>query len=325
MNINTKPIFLLKLVLCLSVISYTLFPDIALAIPQGMKVEEGQASIETPDPNTMVITASDKAILNFDSFSIGQNETVRFIQPLSSSSVLSRVTGSDRSDLYGSLFANGQLILVNPNGIYFAPSANIQVQSMIASTLDIQNAMYLRNELTFEKLDGSKLGTILNEANLKAADGGYIALLAESIQNKGIISANLGSVVLASGEKATLSFDDSGLINLVIDEGTKEPILNAIENQGTLEANGGKVLLSAKTLNNTMDTLINNRGLIQATKAIERDGQVEFVTNGKAINMGELLANHFRERPRPLALRAPYTEERPLSITWTERRMSPET
>ncbi len=93
--------------------------DVAFSLPTGYQTESGEVSFDASQEKTLVVTASDQAIVNFDSFSIAQDETVRFIQSGESASVLSRVTGAMQSDIYGNLFANGQLVLVNPNGIHF--------------------------------------------------------------------------------------------------------------------------------------------------------------------------------------------------------------
>ncbi|PIU40336.1 MAG: hypothetical protein COT00_02215, partial [Candidatus Omnitrophica bacterium CG07_land_8_20_14_0_80_50_8] len=271
---------------------FTVQENIALALPQGYSVESGNVSFDSQDPNSLTITASDKAIINFNSFSIAPNETVKFVQPFNSSSVLSRVTGNTATDIYGSLIANGQLIFVNTNGITFHENSNIQVSSLIASTLNIQSAMYLNNQMTFEKQFGSNPGKILNEATIQAADGGHIALLSESVQNKGTLIANKGSVVLAGGEKSTISFDNQGIINLVIDKGLSQSLPNAVQNQGTLKADGGKVILNAKTLNQTLDTLVNNSGIIEANQLVERNGVIEIVSSGAIESSGTVSASN---------------------------------
>src|SRR3989338_1926501 len=89
------------------------------SLPDGEKVEEGNATFEHPTPSILNITASDKTVINFNSFNIAHNEVVNFIQPSISASVLSRVIGPGPSEIYGSLNANGSLFLVNPSGIHF--------------------------------------------------------------------------------------------------------------------------------------------------------------------------------------------------------------
>jgi len=118
------------------------FNQSALALPTGWIVQSGEVTIDNSQANKLVLTASDHAIINFDSFSVAANETVQFIQPDESASVLSRVTGSLQSDFFGNVFANGELVFINPNGIHFHASANIQIAALIASTLMMDAGLY---------------------------------------------------------------------------------------------------------------------------------------------------------------------------------------
>jgi len=269
--------------------------DIAWALPSGWSVEEGTVTVDDQTPGAITFNASDRAILNFDSFSIAQNESVRFVLPSENSSVLSRILGNSQSDIYGSLFSNGQLVLVNPSGIHFGESANIQVHSLIASTLDIQNAMYLDNQMIFERQNGKSPSEILNEAFLAAGQGGSIAFLSDKIENRGSLTAEMGSVVLASGKKTTLSLVGAGYVNAVVNEGSEETQEIALLNAGSIHADGGKVTISAKTLGNTMNTLINNTGVIEAQRIVEKDGVVELVSNGAIQSSGSLIVERLFE------------------------------
>ncbi len=166
-----------KIVSLMLVVSLVFCNHVAFALPQGYTVESGNATFDTSDASKLIIHASDQAIINFESFSISANETVRFIQAESTNSLLSRVTGGSASDIYGHLFANSTLFFVNTNGINFHQGADIQVRNLVASTLDIQSAMYLSNQYIFEKQFGSNPGKIINDANI-IMNGGSIALLA---------------------------------------------------------------------------------------------------------------------------------------------------
>ncbi len=277
--------FLKQRVLALCLILVFGIEQAAFCLPQDWTVESGDVSFNVSEDNSMLtINASNNAIINFGSFNIGQGEMVQFIQPGMDSSVLSRVTGGGSSDIFGSLFSNGQLVLINQNGITFHDTANVQVGSLIASTLDIQSSLYLSNQFTFEKLNNSNPASIFNEGTITARDGGSIALLSDQqILNSGSITANLGSIALGVGEKQTISFDNNGLINLIIESpittsGVGLGITNA--STGLLQANGGRINLSVKTLNDVLDTLINNEGIIEATQAVERDGEIVFEANG---------------------------------------------
>ncbi|MCK5306963.1 MAG: filamentous hemagglutinin N-terminal domain-containing protein, partial [Candidatus Omnitrophica bacterium] len=119
----------------------------ALALPEGEEVVSGSAEFSRPDDNTVNITTSDKAIINYETFNIAQPETVRFIQPSSSSSALNRVVGINPSEIFGSIQSNGKIFLVNPNGIFFGPSSRVDTGSFLASTLDIKNEDFQNNKL----------------------------------------------------------------------------------------------------------------------------------------------------------------------------------
>src|ERR1700685_334289 len=93
-------------------------PVLALANPTGGQVAAGQASIATPSANGMVITqSSQSAIINWQQFNIGAGQYVQFLQPSSSSVVLNRVIGGGATSILGNLHGNGQVFLVNTNGV----------------------------------------------------------------------------------------------------------------------------------------------------------------------------------------------------------------
>ena len=110
----------------------------AQALPSGAATVQGQASITTQG-NRMTVTSSSNAILNWQSFSIGAGQSVRFDQPTSSSQVLNRVLGNDPSRIFGQLSSNGRVWLLNPNGVLFGPTARVDVAGLVASTLNISD------------------------------------------------------------------------------------------------------------------------------------------------------------------------------------------
>ena len=80
----------------------------------------------------MVITAPDGSIFEHQSFSVAEDETVRFVQPSEQSRVLNRVTGASLSNINGNLLANGQVYLVNPSGIIFGTGAVVEAARLHA-------------------------------------------------------------------------------------------------------------------------------------------------------------------------------------------------
>ncbi|HEU5399104.1 MAG TPA: filamentous hemagglutinin N-terminal domain-containing protein, partial [Gammaproteobacteria bacterium] len=129
-----------------------LAPLAALANPTGGQVVGGSATISTPSANGTVINqSSQRAAINWQQFSVGANQYVQFVQPNSSAVVLNRVIGSNPSSIFGNITANGQVFLVNPNGILFAPGATLDVAGLVASTQGISNADFMAGQYNFSK------------------------------------------------------------------------------------------------------------------------------------------------------------------------------
>src|SRR5882757_7959032 len=102
----------------LSVSAFT--PMLALANPTGGQVMAGTATIKNPNANTTVVKqSSQSAIIDWQQFNIGKGQYVQFLQPSSSSIILNRVIGGGGSSIFGTLTGNGQVFLVNTNGVFF--------------------------------------------------------------------------------------------------------------------------------------------------------------------------------------------------------------
>ncbi|MEI6306136.1 MAG: filamentous hemagglutinin N-terminal domain-containing protein, partial [Deltaproteobacteria bacterium] len=148
-----------KLLAGLVLFFFVLNTATAFALPTDPKVINGQATFATSG-NTLNITNSPNAIINWNSFSIGSNELTKFIQQSSTSAVLNRVTGGNASAIYGALQSNGRIFLINQNGILFGPGASVDVNKLVASTLDIKNEDFLAGRFNFFK--GTAAGSIEN-------------------------------------------------------------------------------------------------------------------------------------------------------------------
>lgn len=103
----------------------------------------------------------DKLIANWDSFSVAAGEQVIFNQPSSSSIALNRVIGTKASDIQGRIDANGQVFLVNPNGVLFGRGAQVNVGGLVASTLDITDAEFNGNSSRY-RFTGPSTNGVLN-------------------------------------------------------------------------------------------------------------------------------------------------------------------
>ncbi|EKS9796464.1 MULTISPECIES: two-partner secretion domain-containing protein [Burkholderia] len=230
------------------------------ALPTGENVVSGKADILRYDNGQQmsINQHTDKLVTNWQTFDVDKGQRVTFNQPSVTSTALNRVVGQDASAIYGTIEANGRVFLVNPNGILFSKSAQVNVGGLVATTLDIKNDDFEAGRFRFS---GKSPSEVQNYGNLVASEGGAIALLGAKVVNRGTVQAQLGTVALGAGSDATLNFDGSKLLSVQIDQG----IMNAlVSNEQLLKADGGRVLMGAKTVDTVLRTVVNNLGTIEA-------------------------------------------------------------
>ncbi|MCK5215160.1 MAG: filamentous hemagglutinin N-terminal domain-containing protein [Candidatus Omnitrophica bacterium] len=282
-----------KVISLVVAICFSCLPQAAYALPQGEVVVDGAAGFDRSVANELTVKqTTDKLIADYDAFSIAVSEKVIFDQPSTSSVALNRVVGIDPSLILGKLKANGRLFLINPNGIVFGEGSKVDVAGLVASTLDIDNDDFLAGRYNFF----GQGGTVLNYGEL-LSPGGFVALLGSSVRNAGIIKSNLGSVALAAGEAVTLDLDPQGLISVVVNEKTTKDIDNngaAVINTGFIEANGGEVILTAKSLSSVFDQAINNTGIIEAVNLEEATGHIALLAD-EDIHVGNTVTGGYVE------------------------------
>ncbi|MFQ6759600.1 MAG: filamentous hemagglutinin N-terminal domain-containing protein [Deltaproteobacteria bacterium] len=244
------------------------FPACALALPDGGQISAGSGNIGQNGTTLTVTQTSPKLAINWQGFNIGQSETVHFNQPGSSAIALNRVLGQAPSQILGNLRANGQVFVLNPNGVLFGSTAQVNVGGLVASSLSLNDADFLAGSYTFRTSGAA--GSVVNQGALTAANSGYLALLAPEARNEGVISATLGTALLAAGDTVTLHLHNGSLLSYTIDHGT----LNALaENKHLIRADGGQVILSAQAAGLLTRSVVNNTGIIEA-HTIQNQGGV---------------------------------------------------
>lgn len=265
-------------------VSLMLPAGVALAgdLPEGGVVSAGSGSISQNGANLVVQQDSARLAVDWQRFSIGQGNTVTFVQPSSSSVALNRVLGSDVSVIQGALQANGQVFLLNPNGVLFTSTAQVNVGGLLASTLQMRNEDFLQGHYV---LEGDSAAVVSNAGSLKAADGGMVALVAAKVVNTGEIQADQGQVLLGAGRKLTL--DLGGPARLEVDEAAVDAL---VDNGGAIRANGGMVLLTAKAAGELLPTVINQTGTIEAhTLTTGATGQIVLLADNGTAEVGGTL------------------------------------
>ncbi|RYX88592.1 MAG: filamentous hemagglutinin N-terminal domain-containing protein [Comamonadaceae bacterium] len=249
----------------------TLAAPAAHAQPMGGTVAAGQAVVGGTAAATTVTQTSANAVINWQSFGVRAGESVQFIQPGSSSVTLNRVTGGDPSSILGSLSANGKVFIVNPAGVLFGNTASVNVGGLLASSLDIGNADFMAGDYRFS---GSGTGTVSNAGQITAADGGYVALLGPRVANQGLISATMGSVVLAAGRAVTVQVGGDGLLNVAVAQGAMDAL---VSNGGVIRADGGQILMTTQAAGSLLSNAVNNTGLVQAQTLRNVSGSIKLL------------------------------------------------
>ena len=242
--------------------------SVAMAQPTGGVVTSGNATIAGPSNQLTITQTTPNAAINWQGFGIAAGESVRFVQPDSRSIALNRVVGNDPSAIHGNLSANGTVFLINPHGILFGRGSNVNVGGLVASTLNLSDDDFRAGRYHFS---GSGNGTVINQGVIRAADGGYVALLGAGVTNQGEVVAQKGTVALAAGRSLTLDMAGDRLLSVSVDEGTVNAL---VENGGLLQADGGRVIMTTQAASSLMSNAVNNTGVIQARTLENRNGTI---------------------------------------------------
>jgi filamentous hemagglutinin family protein len=236
----------------------------APANPTGLTVASGSASAQTSG-SQLTITTGNSAVLNWQSFNIGAGETTIFNQPNAYSVVINNIHDANASQIYGSLQANGIVVLMNASGFYFGPNSFVKTGGLIVSTA---NCIPPQNTGGSWEFNGPPpLASIVNYGQLQVGQNGSVFLIADQVENHGTIEAPEGSIGLASGQTVLLSErpDGRGMSLQVTLPG------GSVNNDGKLVADAGTISLQAK--------VVNQDGLIQANSVQNQNGVIELVAS----------------------------------------------
>ncbi|MBX3670808.1 MAG: filamentous hemagglutinin N-terminal domain-containing protein, partial [Rhodocyclaceae bacterium] len=225
------------------------YPFAGYANPVGPQVVSGSANFQG-DGNTFTVRNSAGAIINWQQFSIGAQETTRFVQPSAASSVLNRVIGQNPSDILGRLSSNGRVFLINPNGIVFGAGARIDTAGLVASSLSLTDQDFLNGRLRFSGSD--EAGAVRNFGRIDL-NGGPLLLIAPRVENHGVMVNPGGQVVLAAGSRVEVA-------------DPYEPNLRVAIEAGGSALNVGQVLAAGGTAG-LYGALVRQDGLMSADGA----------------------------------------------------------
>jgi filamentous hemagglutinin len=261
-------------------------------------VTSGKASAIASANQLNIQQGSDKAILNWASFNVSADGRVVFQQPSNTSVTLNRIFQGSPSAIYGSIQANGEIYLVNQNGILFGKTAQVNTAGLLASTLNISEDVFnkglldptwLQQRQAVLQSDGRTSVLDLNGNTVTGPDGKpvpvnitvesgaqlttngsgqRILLASQQVQNAGTISAPAGQVILAAGEKVYLqASNDPALRGLFVEVDKGGKAWNQLG--GQLQAPQGNVSM--------IGLAVNQEGRISSTTTVSANGSVRLV------------------------------------------------
>ncbi|MDF2377438.1 MAG: filamentous hemagglutinin N-terminal domain-containing protein [Verrucomicrobiales bacterium] len=259
------------------------------ANPSGASVVHGNVAFNGLGTSQLnIVQGSQNAIINWQSFSIQNGEVTNFIQPNQNAMALNRVTGADPSAIYGSLNANGGVIVINPNGIVVGPGGRVDVAGMLTmSTLDMENEDFLDGGPM--RFRGETSAGIRNYGAISSASGDVV-LLGNFLQNSGKVSAATGTVAFGAGGDIVVNQTASGGKISVLAGGVGGE--NGIENTATGEINGAAAELKAH--GNVYALAIKNDGVVRANGYNFSGGRLTLSggSGSSVINTGGLYAGN---------------------------------
>jgi len=255
----------------------------AIGQPSGGTVVFGGATIGTPNSTTTLIKqTTNAAIINWQSFSLNSGTSVVFDQPGAAAIALNRVLGGGVSQIDGSLSANGQVWIINANGILFGKGSQVNVAGLLATTSDIANGDFASGQYNFTSASSNPAASVENAGSIHVAGGGSAVLSAPHVSNAGLIQADGGQIVLGGANAFTVDFAGDDLLRYQISapvavtptDANGTPQKELVANSGTLSAAGGRILLTARAAANVADNVVNNTGMISANSVSVHNGEV---------------------------------------------------
>ncbi|WP_262963882.1 filamentous haemagglutinin family protein [Methylobacter psychrophilus] len=274
--------------------------ELPVPVAAGGFVSSGSATNTIIGDTLRIDQQSDKAILNWQSFNVGKENTVQFVQPGSSSIALNRINQADPSQIFGQIIANGQVYLYNQNGFVFGKDSVVNTNSLLASTLNITDEAFNQGlTRVFDDNNGAaalaiepmksgatmdpKTARILIEAGAKihTDKSGRIIIVAPTIENKGSLSSdNQGQIILAaSQDKVYLqaASPTSPFAGLVVEVDTGGTVTNA----GDILAKQGNITMAGFA--------VNQQGRVSATTSVSVNGSIRLLAQEQHGKLGEQL------------------------------------
>lgn len=251
----------------------------------------GISTINGVGDNGIIIRQNEeKAIINWNSFNIGENASTHFDQQGNPDwAVLNRIYDLNPSQIFGKLTADGRVFMINQNGILFGPNSRINTHSFTVSALNLENDVFNNDGLKYRFEDYMASGTldedsvyIVNQGNITVNHGGAVILLAPNIENSGTLSAPAGQVAMIAGTDVELKIPQS------IDKNSLRAakIVAVNKYSGDVTNQSGGRLEAYSGITGMYGRVVNQEGVVRSVSAVKREGGIEFIARDEIV-LGE--------------------------------------
>lgn len=210
------------------------------SLPKGAQVLHGKVNYQTKGLKGKIY-ASNKSVIQFETFDVQKNESLRFIQPSKQSRVLNSVVGGSASQIQGQLLSNGQVYLINPSGIYFGSHSLVDVAGLyaVAGQMDPRDFLEKRDYFTHINQAVENRGTI--RAN-------YVHLLGKKVKNLGDIYVQKGWVSLVAADEVRFCHEN-GHFSIAMEKSSLKNDTDAyVEQGGNIQASDSQVFIGTSDL-----------------------------------------------------------------------------
>ncbi|MGN6148005.1 MAG: beta strand repeat-containing protein, partial [Rhizomicrobium sp.] len=241
----------------------------ANTLPQNPNVVGGKDGFSQSGNTLNINQQTKRTVIDWRSFDIGSKAQVNFNQPGTSSIAVNRVNSSaNPTQIQGGLHANGQVWILNPNGVFFGKTARVDAAGIVATTANIDDKAFMAGSNKLQ-MTGADHGSVENQGNISVGANGLAAFVAPSVRNSGTINATVGRVSLAAGTTYTLDLAGDHLVELGLGS-----VKAVVDNSGKIVNPGGTIALTAKAAGQVVSSVVNVSGTVSASSASASGGTI---------------------------------------------------
>jgi len=264
-------------------------------LTQGWHNAKNPTQTQSGGKTTVTVQqTADKAVLNWETFNVGRDTTLKFDQQ-SEWAVLNRVNDPNArpSQILGQIVAPGTVLVMNRNGVVFDGSSQVNVRNLVAAATEMSDEQFTQRGLyvdttgtqaTFTNAGGKVVvqrgaQITTHEPASSTSGGGYVLLLGSEVDNQGQIITRKGQTTLAAGDdfyirrgQGTESNQYSTTRgNEVASSLRAGSTAGSVSNSGLIQAAGGDITLTGHQ--------VRQDGVLLATTSVDRRGTIHLLNS----------------------------------------------